>query len=78
MSSLSATQADGYYIPPSYIESGAYKKQSINQYAKSKGHNQYDLSYGLNYPTMDFAPNVMDMSEKARDLTLIRKMVDFI
>mmetsp|Transcript_7484 Transcript_7484/g.11132 ORF Transcript_7484/g.11132 Transcript_7484/m.11132 type:complete len:396 (-) Transcript_7484:158-1345(-) len=41
MSSLSATQADGYYIPPSYIESGAYKKQSINQYAKSKGHNQY-------------------------------------
>ena len=41
MSSLAATQADGYYIPPSYLESGAYKKKSINQYQGSKGHNQY-------------------------------------
>ena len=41
MSSLSATQADGYYIPPSYIDSGKYKKQSLNQFAGSKGHNQY-------------------------------------
>lgn len=41
MSSLSATQADGYYAPPEYYESGAYKKQSISQYAGSKGHNQY-------------------------------------
>ncbi|GFH44296.1 hypothetical protein CTEN210_00770 [Chaetoceros tenuissimus] len=41
MSSLNATQADGYYIPPDYINSGAYKKKSLNQYNKSKGHNQY-------------------------------------
>ena len=41
MSSLSATQADGFYAPPEYYESGAYKKQSISQHAGSKGHNQY-------------------------------------
>jgi coiled-coil domain-containing protein 130 len=41
MSSLAATQADGYYIPPAYLESGAYKKKSLNQYNNSKGHNQY-------------------------------------
>lgn len=41
MSSLNATQADGYYIPPDYINSGAYKKKSLNQYNKSKGHSQY-------------------------------------
>lgn len=41
MSSLAATQADGYYIPPSYYESGAYKKQSVSQHAGSKGHNQF-------------------------------------
>jgi len=41
MSSLSATQADGYYLPPEYYESGQYKKKSKNQFAKSKGHNQY-------------------------------------
>jgi hypothetical protein len=41
MSSLAATQADGYYVPPEYYESGQYKKQSRNQFAGSKGHNQY-------------------------------------
>ncbi|EED94541.1 predicted protein [Thalassiosira pseudonana CCMP1335] len=41
MSSLAATQADGYYIPSEYIDSGAYKKQSVSQFAGSKGHNQY-------------------------------------
>ena len=41
MSSLAATQADGYYVPPEYLESGAYKKKSINQFNKSKGHNQF-------------------------------------
>lgn len=41
MSSLAATQADGYYLPSSYIESGAYKKQSISQFAGSSGHNQF-------------------------------------
>jgi Uncharacterized conserved protein len=41
MSSLKATQSDGYYIPPDYLNSGAYKKKSLNQYQKSKGHNQY-------------------------------------
>ena len=41
MSSLSATQADGMYIPPDYLESGAYKKKSLNQYNNSKGHNQF-------------------------------------
>lgn len=33
MSSLSATQSDGYYLPPEYFESGAYKKVSRNAYA---------------------------------------------
>jgi hypothetical protein len=41
MSSLSAAQADGYYVPPEYYSSGQYKKKSINQFAGSKGHNQY-------------------------------------
>ena len=41
MSSLNATQADGYYVPPTYFESGAYKKQSLSKFAGSKGHNQY-------------------------------------
>lgn len=41
MSSLAATQADGYYVPPEYFESGQYKKKSKNQFAGSKGHNQY-------------------------------------
>ena len=41
MSSLAATQADGMYIPPEYLESGAYKKKSLNQFNKSKGHNQF-------------------------------------
>eukprot|EP00536_Pseudo-nitzschia_multiseries_P006995 jgi/Psemu1/296418/fgenesh1_pm.156_\ len=33
MSSLAATQSDGYYLPPEYFESGAYRKQSKNQFA---------------------------------------------
>lgn len=41
MSSLAATQADGYYIPPSYLDSGAYKKKSLSQFNNSKGHNQF-------------------------------------
>lgn len=41
MSSLAATQADGYYLPPEYFDSGQYKKQSKNQFAGSKGHNQF-------------------------------------
>jgi len=41
MSSLSATQADGYYKPAAYFESGAYKKESISKYNGSKGHNQF-------------------------------------
>lgn len=32
MSSLAAAQADGYYLPVEYYESGAYKKQSKNQW----------------------------------------------
>ena len=35
MSSLAATQADGYYVPVQYYESGAYKKQSKNQFNSS-------------------------------------------
>ncbi|GMH76504.1 hypothetical protein TrVE_jg7975 [Triparma verrucosa] len=46
MSSLNATQADGYYHPPSYIESGDYKKKSVSQHAGSKGTNQSQL-YGV-------------------------------
>jgi len=41
MSSLSATQADGYFIPSSYFESGVYKSKSISKHAGSKGHNLY-------------------------------------
>ena len=45
MSSLSATQSDGYYLPPEYFESGAYKKVSRNRFAaesesKSKSKSQ--------------------------------------
>jgi coiled-coil domain-containing protein 130 len=36
MSSLAAAQADGYYLPPEYFESGAYRKQSKNQFAASQ------------------------------------------
>lgn len=43
MSSLKATQSDGYYIPPDYFEHGEYKKKSLNQFNKNKGHNQYLL-----------------------------------
>jgi len=41
MSSLKATQADGFYRPPAYFDSGSYKKKSLNQYVGSKGHNQF-------------------------------------
>lgn len=50
MSSLAATQADGYYVPTSYYDSGAYQKQTRNQFQASsssssnptkKGHNQF-------------------------------------
>ena len=41
MSSLAATQADGYYVSPEYFTSGQYKKKSVNQFNGSKGHNQY-------------------------------------
>jgi len=53
MSSLSAAQADGYYIPPQYLDSGAYKKKSVSQFNNGNGngngngkgtkggHNQY-------------------------------------
>lgn len=46
MSSLSATQADGYYLPPEYYDSNQYKKKTKNQFAGSKGHNQF-LQKGL-------------------------------
>jgi len=49
MSSLAATQADGYYVPSSYYDSGAYQKQTRNQFQASssssnptkKSHNQF-------------------------------------
>jgi coiled-coil domain-containing protein 130 len=41
MSSLAATQADGYYVPVDYFTSGEYKKKSLNQYQGSNGHSQY-------------------------------------
>jgi hypothetical protein len=41
MSSLKATQADGFYRPPSYFDSGSYKKKSLSQFVGSKGHNQF-------------------------------------
>ena len=39
MSSLAATQADGYYVPPEYYDSG--QKKTKNQIEGSKGHNQF-------------------------------------
>jgi coiled-coil domain-containing protein 130 len=36
MSSLAASQADGYYLPPEYYESGAYKRQSKNDWWKKQ------------------------------------------
>ena len=48
MSSLAATQADGYYVGSAYYDSGAYTKLSKNDWdavnagsSKRKGHNQY-------------------------------------
>lgn len=41
MSSLAATQADGYYVSPEYFTSGQYKKKSVSEFNGSKGHNQY-------------------------------------
>mmetsp|Transcript_20383 Transcript_20383/g.30065 ORF Transcript_20383/g.30065 Transcript_20383/m.30065 type:complete len:491 (+) Transcript_20383:134-1606(+) len=51
MSSLSATQADGYYIPPAYLNSGQYKKKSVTQFnhPNHKGHNQYLSSNVLRF-----------------------------
>ncbi|KAL7576504.1 hypothetical protein ACA910_018004 [Epithemia clementina (nom. ined.)] len=40
MSSLAATQADGYYLPPEYYESGAYKKQGKNEWYKKQQQQQ--------------------------------------
>lgn len=41
MSSLKATQADGYYVPSEYLDAGKEK-----QYKNNKGHNQY-LTHGI-------------------------------
>lgn len=41
MSSLAATQAEGYYVSPEYFTSGQYKKKSVSQFNGSKGHNQF-------------------------------------
>lgn len=43
MSSLAATQADGYYIPPAHFDNTKPGRQppSKNQVAQSKGHNQF-------------------------------------
>ena len=39
MSSLAATQADGYYLPPEYYDSGAYKKEGKNEWYKKNHQN---------------------------------------
>ena len=49
MSSLAATQADGYYLPPEYYDSGSYKKVSKNKFAGSKGHNQFVVNGVLRF-----------------------------
>jgi len=41
MSSLSATQTDGYDAAPGYYDGGQHKKTSRNQLAGSEGHTQY-------------------------------------
>ena len=40
MSSLAATQADGYYLPPEYYESGAKSKNEWYAKQQKKEHNQ--------------------------------------
>lgn len=52
MSSLSVTQANGYYVPPEYYSSGQYKNKPLHQFNGSKGHNlqrggvvRFELSY---------------------------------
>ena len=44
MSSLAATQSDGYYLPPEYYESGAYLKQTRNQFAAAASKNNNNNS----------------------------------
>ena len=60
MSSLAATQADGYYLPPSYFSSGAYKKKSKNEFAGSKGHNQFVAKVSENEAL--YVYNLMDVA----------------
>jgi coiled-coil domain-containing protein 130 len=52
MSSLAATQADGYYLPPECYESGAYRNKSKNQWHQQqqqsttrKGTVRFELPY---------------------------------
>jgi len=40
MSSLAATQADGYYVSSEYYDSGAYKKLTKNQWQAKQNSNQ--------------------------------------
>lgn len=49
MSSLAATQADGYYLPVAYYESGAYKNKSKNDWYHET--NQQSTKEGLSTST---------------------------
>lgn len=75
MSSLAATQADGYYVPPDYYDSGAYKKQTKNQFNKSKGHNQFLTNVSsrnclVAQKNMNNKNNQMRLQEKNHNCTL--------
>ena len=41
MSSLAASQADGFYFPPEYLDNEVNKKMGLSKYQGSKGANQY-------------------------------------
>jgi hypothetical protein len=51
MSSLAATQSYGYYLPPEYYESGAYLKQTRNQFAAASKTNNNNNNSNRNGTT---------------------------
>jgi coiled-coil domain-containing protein 130 len=64
MSSLVATQADGYYLPVAYYESGAYQKQSQNQWHASNSN--------ANANERTRKSNTQNKSSSSRDTITVR------
>eukprot|EP00934_Nitzschia_sp_Nitz4_P003722 Nitzschia sp. Nitz4//scaffold334_size18717//16855//17943//NITZ4_008766-RA/size18717-processed-gene-0.18-mRNA-1//-1//CDS//3329548263//3712//frame0 len=70
MSSLAATQADGYYLPPEYFESGQYKKKSKNAFAASQAgvrlSNKNIVRFELPYRGFCLGPGCKDLHSIGR------------